>query len=107
MDRVEAAVSPAAWSNSDRRSRLPDDWKTRRVRVLKRDGWACRMRGSHCTGRATEVDHIVAGDNHDLSNLQALCHNCHVIKTQAESRAVIAAKAKGRTRVSERHPGWT
>lgn len=40
--------------------------------------------------RATEVDHIVeikdGGAAMSTSNLQALCHRCHMRKTAAESR---------------------
>ena len=45
----------------------------------------------HCREqRATEADHRVAlhlGGADDESNLQALCHGCHVTKTSAEHAA--------------------
>lgn len=44
---------------------------------------------------ATEVDHIkpkAKGGTEDDDNLQAICHTCHVDKTQAE-----AAEAQGKT----------
>lgn len=59
------------------------DWKEIRARVLERAAHRC----AGCRGRATEVDHIVeiqdGGPEFDLSNLQALCHRCHVAKTNA------------------------
>jgi 5-methylcytosine-specific restriction protein A len=95
-----------AWDSSDRRSRLPGDWARRRLRVLRRDHYQCQARdaaGLRCLEPAREVDHIIAGDNHDLSNLQAICSVCHKRKTQREAQA--ARSAKGRRRPPSRHPG--
>jgi len=54
---------------------------------------------------ATDVDHIVpidAGGTDEMSNLQALCHSCHSMKT---------ARADGRwgkgDQISGTHPGET
>lgn len=82
-----------AWSGSTRRDRLPADWKQRRRLVLERDGHSCR----HCGAQATDVDHVRAGDDHSLGNLQALCRACHRRKTAAE-------KPRER-RPGESHPG--
>lgn len=55
---------------------------------------------AHCAkaGRvalATEVDHIVplvdGGERLDWSNLQSLCHQCHVRKTNADQRNLVLA----------------
>lgn len=97
-----------AWTTSDRRDRLPDDWAIRRVRVLRRDAYRCQARDSRgisCETRGNQVDHIVRGDNHDLSNLQTLCEFHHKQKTAAE--AAEARKAKGyptQRRQAEEHP---
>lgn len=94
----------AAWQGSTRRSRLPHDWATRRVRVLRRDGYKCQARnamGTPCLAPAGEVDHITPGDDHDLENLQAMCKRCHARKSSAEGNA---ARPK-RLRVPEAHPG--
>jgi 5-methylcytosine-specific restriction enzyme A len=45
-----------------------------------------------CFSAATEVDHIVPirsdpARRLDPTNLQALCHSCHVAKTHADHRA--------------------
>lgn len=61
-----------AWDTSTRRSRLPSDWPKRRARILKRDP-LCRIAGPACTARSTEVDHVIANDDHRDSNLQGLC----------------------------------
>lgn len=80
---------PAAWQGSTRSRRLPSDWRARRARVLRRDPMcrACHVRPS------TEVDHIVAGDDHRQANLQGLCHQCHRAKTSRE-----ATEARARRR---------
>ena len=51
--------------------------------------------------RATDVDHIIAGDNHELSNLQALSHACHTAKTTHENAA---AKARMRATAAREQP---
>jgi hypothetical protein len=54
--------------------------------------------------RATDVDHIVAGDNHELSNLQALSHACHTAKTTHENAAAKARIRATATRERPPHP---
>lgn len=99
-----------AWtsdSTSDRGARLPSDWSTRRVRVLRRDGYRCQARDSTgvlCGKPANQVDHIVHGDDHELANLQALCRWHHARKSSAEGVAARRPRAS-RTRAPEPHPG--
>jgi 5-methylcytosine-specific restriction protein A len=88
------------WANSDRRERLPADWAKRRAAVLKRDRGYCQIQGPRCVLTATEVDHIVAGDDHEPSNLQAACEPCHQAKTNSER-----PKLAPRRRPPEPHPG--
>ena len=76
-----------AWAGSTRRSRLPPDWERRRRAVLARDELCNVCRNAI----STEVDHIEAGDNHDLDNLQGICAPCHQRKTQAEAAAARGA----------------
>ncbi|MBC6822333.1 hypothetical protein CRD20_08250 [Corynebacterium sp. LK33] len=80
------------WYSSDRRKRLPPDWRHRRLRVLRRDRWRCQLKSFGCLEEATEVDHIVRGDNHSEDNLQAVCSACHKKKTQTEAKEASAAK---------------
>lgn len=89
------------WSTSTRRSRLPGSWPLLRRTVLERDNGLCQIRGPRCTRIATAVDHIQHGDNHNLTNLQAVCNTCHRVKTQHESHQTRVT----RRRPDERHPG--
>lgn len=63
-------------------------WAVLRMTVLERDQWFCQecLRYGIYTS-ATDVDHIIPrsqGGSDDLSNLQALCHECHKKKTATE-----------------------
>lgn len=93
------------WEGSDRRARLPANWATEIVpAVLERDGHRCRIRwDAGCEGVATEVDHIIRGDDHRMENQQAACHWCHARKSSAEGHA--ARRYYSAKRRPERHPG--
>nr|WP_307860521.1 HNH endonuclease signature motif containing protein [Actinokineospora baliensis] len=55
---------------------------------------------------STEVDHVIAGDDHALSNLQGVCGPCHRAKSSSEGgRAAAAARHPARVRPREPHPG--
>ena len=69
------------WGSSNRRGRLPSGWRQIRARILERDDHVCRV----CGGPASDVDHIIPGDNHDFENLQAICKPCHKTKVQLEA----------------------
>lgn len=84
-----------AWLGSTRTFRLPSDWAIRRMRALRRDKFLCQVKGDGCTMLATEVDHIINGDDHSLDNLQGICATCHRNKTQQE------ANARRRSRMNE------
>ena len=75
----------APWAGSTRSERLPKDWNTRRLIVLKRDKGICYL--CNATGADT-IDHVVPGDNHDLSNLKAVHDStpphCHRQKSSQE-----------------------
>lgn len=88
------------WEGSDRSARLPSDWRERRAIVLKRDQHRCTVlmrNGTRCTDDATEVDHIVPGDDHRLENLRAICTWHHLRKSSGEGNTA-------RTRVTQRRP---
>lgn len=96
-----------------------------RKRVLARDGYQCQLRcGGICTERATQVDHVVnvaailrSGGTHAvahaISNLQAVCAECHAHKSERERRegCTIAGAKRGAARRQrlalrpEKHPG--
>ena len=93
-----------AWEGSDRRGRLPGNWNSLKALAKKRAGYRCQhsIDGIRCTNTTElEVDHIVAGDNHSLSNLQVLCTPHHKAKTQRELRNI----RDKRYRKPEPHPG--
>jgi 5-methylcytosine-specific restriction endonuclease McrA len=90
----------AGWAGSTRRGRLPGNWRAIRQRVLDRDGGVCQIRLDGCTGWATEVDHIVPGDDHGEHNLRAACQSCNA-RTNIATRPT---KPPTR-RAPEKHPG--
>ncbi len=57
-------------------------WRRLRLVILERDGYHCRIHGPKCTGRATEVDHIIpvadGGPIFDPANLRAACQPCNI-----------------------------
>jgi 5-methylcytosine-specific restriction protein A len=66
-------------------------WRRLRDEVLKRDRYMCRCEACRSCGLVTladEVDHIVPlfeGGTDEPSNLRAINHDCHKLKTQAEA----------------------
>lgn len=75
------------WANSTRSQRLPPNWKSLRKYILLRDGFVCYV--CHRLG-ADNVDHIIAGDNHDETNLAAIhevpCHRDKTIREREQNR---------------------
>jgi 5-methylcytosine-specific restriction endonuclease McrA len=90
----------SAWRGSTRRKRLPNRWDATRRRILKRDDHLCRIGRPGCTVTATEVDHIIPGDDHSDGNLRAACHHCN-------QQANIATRPRppSMRRPAETHPG--
>ena len=100
----------SSWQDSNRRDRLPPDWPAIRKRVLKRDGGKCQAEydGEQCGWKATDVDHIRPGDDHDESNLESLCSWHHARKSSREGNEAKAKKAAvtaQKFRRTEEHPG--
>lgn len=81
-----------AWYGSTRKARLPRDWQTRRIIVLKRDKGICYLCGEP---NADTVDHVIAGDDHSLENLRAVhdkvAPHCHRYKSSNEGHEAKAA----------------
>lgn len=96
-----------AWATSDRRERLPDDWPDIVRRVKARDKGRCQAarHNPRCTGRGMDVDHVNAGDDHSLANLQLLSEVCHKDKTARESAERNRQIAALKKRPQEPHPG--
>ena len=94
------------WEGSTRKQRLPANWQQLRAVVLTRCGGRCEaiMRsGKRCHDKATDVDHIIHGDDHSLSNLQGLCTWHHKRKTAIEANASRTRPTQARP--PETHPG--
>lgn len=74
--------------HSKRSSRLPADWADLRAQVKARANGRCEALVHHhlCNGTGAECDHIIAGDDHRLSNLQWLSRQCHQVKSIRENR---------------------
>jgi 5-methylcytosine-specific restriction protein A len=88
---------------SARSTRLPTDWRSTVARILARDHGICHV--CHQPG-ADQVDHIIAGDNHDDSNLAAIHGNpCHRIKSAREGGTAARIQRGTVRRPPEQHPG--
>ena len=87
------------WATSDRRSRLPNDWPKRVAQTKARAKGKCQAvtHEPECDGIGRECDHIRAGDDHSLANLQWLSTPCHKAKTQADKPS--------HKRPAPQHPG--
>lgn len=94
------------WADRPTGRDLPPNWRKIQARILRRDP-TCSLRLPGCTVVSTEVDHIVDRDDHSDGNLQGVCHECHMRKTQAEAAAGRAAARarKPKRRAAEPHPG--
>lgn len=98
------------WQGSTRRDRLPADWSSIRKRIGKRDQWLCQwpLDRGRCLQPARDIDHRDRGDNHDESNLWALCPAHHGSKTGREGAEAMHAnrrKIDKKFRRTEVHPG--
>jgi 5-methylcytosine-specific restriction enzyme A len=80
----------SGWQHGDQRQRGGRPWRRLRLQILKRDQYLCRCGECVKLGRvriATEVDHVIPvakGGGDDPSNLRAIAHECHVVKTQTD-----------------------
>lgn len=93
-----------AWSTSDRLDRLPPWWSKFTEKFL-RENPTCAIKDEGCQVQATEVDHIIPGDDHSLKNLQPACERCHAKKSSREGNAAKARMRALRRRPRDRHPG--
>jgi 5-methylcytosine-specific restriction protein A len=96
---------PGGWAGSSRRSRLPRNWEALRAAKHRQNP----LHVCHVCGKpgGDQLDHIVRGDDHSLSNLGWIHTNvapyCHRAKSSAEGNA--AKKRVSIKRPKEQHPG--
>lgn len=97
------------WEGSTRKQRLPREWSSIRKRILARDYYRCTMKanGYRCNLPATDVDHIVRGDDHSDANLRSLCKEHHHKKSSSEGGKAPRRSSRkySVTRPEEEHPG--
>lgn len=78
-----------AWSRESRHRRgYGSAWDKLRAQAMKRDKWLCQpCRAKGRPTPATECDHITPkakGGTDALTNLQAICADCHRDKTDRD-----------------------
>lgn len=82
------------WSG-ERKADLPSDWRARRLRILERDAWLCRIGYADiCIVSANEVDHVGDRTDHRDHMLRAACRPCHGRRTQGQSVTSRLARAR-------------
>lgn len=97
---------PGGWAGSDRRARLPKNWRTeiRPAVHRKNPRHICHVCGEP---GGDAVDHIRQGDDHSIDNLdwihQDVAPYCHRRKTAAEGNAA-RKKLMQRHRPPPEHP---
>lgn len=80
---------PSVRPSKERAHYTSADWRARRLRILIRDAYTCRVCGRVVAGQAAHVDHIrplEEGGTDDDANLQTLCEADHGRKTREEQR---------------------
>lgn len=76
------------------------EWGLARRLALARDGWKCVQCGAPAPSRSVEVNHIeprngggyLVGCHNHVDGLETLCHEHHVVVTNAQRTARIAAQ---------------
>ena len=72
-------------------------WRRFRPQILERDSYRCQIGDTGCTGRATEVDHIVTladgGPRLDPANCRAACKHCNSARAARRSTQVRLERA--------------
>jgi len=69
-----------------RKPQYSGKWHSLRKAILVRDKHLCQINAPGCTGRATQVDHIIpvarGGPWHQPSNLRASCSTCNLARNR-------------------------
>jgi 5-methylcytosine-specific restriction protein A len=90
VSRCPAHSKP--WTNRPADTRYTSaEWRKERAFVIQQEP-DCQLRFPGCTGRSTQVDHILsANDRPDLfltrSNLRGVCAKCHYRRSAEQSKA--------------------
>lgn len=96
------------WESDPRSRTATPQHRAWRALVLTRAGGQCEIRGTGCTGTATEADHIIevsdGGAELDPANGQAACHHCHGKKTAAHANNKRWSQRADK-HPTEQHPG--
>ena len=85
---------------TQKRKRLTEDEK---FKILERQGHRCAWCGKPLTYGRVHFDHkkpLALGGSDTLRNIQALCPECHHIKTKEDRRKIAEAKKKQKKRKS-------
>lgn len=88
-----------AWSKTSRHQRgYGWEWEKARRRTLKRDNGLCQpcLKANRIT-QASQVDHIkpkAKGGTDDEENLQAICVDCHKIKTAEDEGKTLTPRVR-------------
>lgn len=94
MSSLDGLSRRTAWCSSkcSRAWERNHVWRIARSAARRRDKYSCIKCGEHKTVKPIEVNHIVplvgkgygVSCSHHLSNLEALCVDCHRIETNAQ-----------------------
>lgn len=85
--------------------RLPE---RQRQRILGKWPQCCLAIPGKCTGKSTQVDHVIDaedGGSDDDENLRGVCKPCHTYKSAVNSQRRSVAKQNEWKRRPEKHPG--
>ncbi len=66
-------------------------------KILERQHWKCAMCGKPLKPGRFHIDHkvpLALGGSNSIRNLQALCPDCHHIKTKQDRKKIAQAKKK-------------
>ena len=92
------------------RSPYDSRWRAVRPLVLERDNHECQIKAKHCTGVATEVDHVITiregGERLALENLRAACKACNVGRANANRARLAELALEGRQAPSAPSRRW-
>lgn len=97
-----------SWDKRGKRKgakRLPE---RQRKRILARWPQCGLAIPGRCTGKSTQVDHVIDaedGGSDDDENLRGACEPCHTYKSAVNSQRRSVAKQNEWKRRPEKHPG--